>query len=556
MITWMLCALAFSALIGAAALLCERALPSQWPKRHVWTGALLLSLVVPVAALLTEGRLPAGLIAAPAAVDLPIALTSWAAGPTPAATPLESASAAFTAGTAAAGVWVASAILLLLGYAALWVRFAGASSEWRPSSVCGRPVRVATRLGPAVFGLRRPVIVVPEWVLSAEPAVQRVIMLHEVEHTRAGDHLLLGLSPLALVAMPWNVPLWWQISRLRQAVEVDCDRRVLRSGVSPREYGALLIDIASRSHHLPAALAALAEPSTSLERRIVAMSTRTTSPWRPRAALLAAVAALLLVTAFESFAVMAPAPASRFTQSIGDEAAAAASKHLSASDVSTPDVAGARAMLRQPIAADTPLVVIDGRIVRDADIERMIGDASIVSVEMVRGSDAVRRFGERAAAGVLLITTSRSDDARRRTAEGARTAETGRTTTGALVPRAGSTDEARAAAADAAQRARETATAAMVREGRLPFTVDSVSRVVRDERGEFRVMPNVRVVTPGEKTAQQPLYIVDGIIMPQASIDIDALNIESIEVVKGPAAANLYGSRASAGVIRITTRKK
>lgn len=53
----------------------------------------------------------------------------------------------------------------------------------------------------------------------------------------------------------------------------------------------------------------------------------------------------------------------------------------------------------------------------------------------------------------------------------------------------------------------------------------------------------------------EPLYVVDGVILGSDLVDIDAQDIESIEVVKGAAAASLYGSRASAGVIQITTSR-
>ncbi len=54
---------------------------------------------------------------------------------------------------------------------------------------------------------------------------------------------------------------------------------------------------------------------------------------------------------------------------------------------------------------------------------------------------------------------------------------------------------------------------------------------------------------------QDPLYIVDGVILAASVADIDAMDIESIEVVKGAAAASLYGSRAANGVIQITTNR-
>jgi TonB-dependent SusC/RagA subfamily outer membrane receptor len=56
-----------------------------------------------------------------------------------------------------------------------------------------------------------------------------------------------------------------------------------------------------------------------------------------------------------------------------------------------------------------------------------------------------------------------------------------------------------------------------------------------------------------------PLFVVDGVFLNQAQStttqDIEALDIESIEVIKGAAAASLYGSRAAAGVIAITTKR-
>lgn len=54
--------------------------------------------------------------------------------------------------------------------------------------------------------------------------------------------------------------------------------------------------------------------------------------------------------------------------------------------------------------------------------------------------------------------------------------------------------------------------------------------------------------------SQEPLYIVDGILLNGTIADINPNDIESIEIVKGAAAANLYGARAGAGVINITTK--
>ena len=85
---------------------------------------------------------------------------------------------------------------------------------------------------------------------------------------------------------------------------------------------------------------------------------------------------------------------------------------------------------------------------------------------------------------------------------------------------------------------------------------------------------NIRGIT-SFTGSNQPLFIVDGIPVSNdvdrtnggplgtlgdnqpanRALDIDINNIESINVLKGPAAAVLYGSRAAAGAIIITTKK-
>jgi len=56
-------------------------------------------------------------------------------------------------------------------------------------------------------------------------------------------------------------------------------------------------------------------------------------------------------------------------------------------------------------------------------------------------------------------------------------------------------------------------------------------------------------------TSSSPLILVDGIILTGSLSDINVDDIESIEVVKGAAAAALYGSRAGNGVISVITKR-
>lgn len=55
--------------------------------------------------------------------------------------------------------------------------------------------------------------------------------------------------------------------------------------------------------------------------------------------------------------------------------------------------------------------------------------------------------------------------------------------------------------------------------------------------------------------SSNPLYIVDGVLTENGLADVNAEDIENIEVLKGAAASSLYGSRAANGVISIITKR-
>lgn len=57
------------------------------------------------------------------------------------------------------------------------------------------------------------------------------------------------------------------------------------------------------------------------------------------------------------------------------------------------------------------------------------------------------------------------------------------------------------------------------------------------------------------RTSNNPLIVVDGILIEGALADINMQDVENIEVLKGASGASLYGSRAANGVIAITTRR-
>ena len=229
--------------------------------RGVWLSTLVLSILAPVLPRLGSFE-PAG--AVPLIAD----------GPTVSGAvtiPFTVAPDPFLLTVATPWIWAAwaglSAALLLVVVGAVWT-LRQRSQRWRATRVGQTPVWAARDFGPAVVGVRRPRIVVPEALLEADPADLDLVLTHEEEHVEARDPALLWFAALAVVAMPWNLPLLWQARQLRATVEEDCDLRVLRRGTSPRAYGDLLVRMATRPQPHGFAFAALAERKSGLRRRL------------------------------------------------------------------------------------------------------------------------------------------------------------------------------------------------------------------------------------------------------------------------------------------------
>lgn len=263
-IATMVQALMIAALLSAAAWLLERSFRALGlPTRGIWLAALVGSVFVPVAPWLTNGLINPSVYANAVSAGLLVtqagALESFA-----------EAGRQYNIPLAAAWLLTVGVGLALLVVAML--RLHRQQSAWAIERVEGCEVLVSEETGPAVTGLLKGRIVLPRWALAHQRCA--LMLAHEQQHLRAGDPRLLFLGVLTVVLAPWNLLLWWQLSRLQLAIEVDCDTRVLaeRKG-DVREYGSLLLEVSSRVD-CPLALPAFSNPRTSLEERILAMTER------------------------------------------------------------------------------------------------------------------------------------------------------------------------------------------------------------------------------------------------------------------------------------------
>lgn len=290
-------------MLSAAALAAERmARLRRWPSRWIWALAIVMSLFIPTVIATVSVQLPIivngvsppasqKLIALREVTAVNLSPSAWV-GATPANTatwriydhPLQ------LAWLAASGAMV---FLLLLSGAQLYWR----KRRWTNIIMAGTSVYTAANVGPAVVGLLRPRIVVPDWLTQSPASVQSAVIAHEQAHLETNDPQLFMLALGLLIFMPWNLPLWWHLRRLRRAIEVDCDARVLRKGIDAVNYGETLFAVGQRQSTYIGAVAAMSESTSFLEERLRIMLKQPAKWWRPAAAALGCLSVLLVALA-------------------------------------------------------------------------------------------------------------------------------------------------------------------------------------------------------------------------------------------------------------------
>ena len=307
---WMIYATTIAGILAVAAALVERAAGAAIRQRRwIWLTAVILSVAIPPIAAIapssdaTSNARPDDSSPAPSSMARAAeesALTNRIAAllATADSQSLQRLDRPFVI------AWLVGTALALGAYAAAMWAIARRRRTWRPAVMDGERVLLARGVGPAVVGAVRTAIVVPEWSLELAPEQRQLMIEHERQHVRARDPLVLHATALFAVLTPWNLGLWWLNHRLRLAVELDCDARVLAGGRDVKAYGTLLLDVCSRRRRPSAALApALLERTSSLTRRILAMQPVPVRYARSRIAL-GAMAALGMVV----FACDVPTP--------------------------------------------------------------------------------------------------------------------------------------------------------------------------------------------------------------------------------------------------------
>jgi beta-lactamase regulating signal transducer with metallopeptidase domain len=304
MLSWMLYSVVVSLLMGLAALALERSAQiRRRPARWLWGTCMIASLAI----LFIPSKVS---VQIPETTHTDLATSSEILRP-PQTTAIETSR--FTlpiigtdqtplsngVSTLLDWIWRMASMALALVILASGAHLSWRRRRWDRGHMAGTAVYISEDSGPAVVGFFRPHIVVPRWLTKLSADEQELVIAHERSHLAAYDTQLLTIAVCLLACMPWNLMLWWQLRRLRLAIEIDCDARVLSLGYPVARYSEILIAVGERQSASYAMTMARYGSKSFLEQRIHNMLRKKTRYARVSALALACLGVGLAVCAAE-----------------------------------------------------------------------------------------------------------------------------------------------------------------------------------------------------------------------------------------------------------------
>lgn len=238
------------------------------------------------------------------------------------ANPLATLGTAGTLGTVLVGAWF---LLCWLSSGLAVIR----GSRPAPAQWMSEARHAAARLGfagtvdvretrhdgsPHVAGLFRSIVMMPpsarQWTVDERQAA----FVHELTHIKRHDRRTQAVAQLACAIYWFNPLVWHAAAGLARERERACDDEVLRVGVKPSAYAALLLDLARRpAAWTPATALSMARPSAIEGRLLMILDDVSRTPRRSTRWLvgLTIVALAVAVLGAERASAQPPAPAAQ-----------------------------------------------------------------------------------------------------------------------------------------------------------------------------------------------------------------------------------------------------
>ena len=148
--------------------------------------------------------------------------------------------------TLAWSIWGCGFLGIACSWRLRWRRIRNAVRTGSPVRV-DAPIRAVSSpalLEPGVFGVWRPVLLLPEGIVEQlTPAQLRAVIAHELCHVRRHDNLVAAMQ-MFVETLFWFHPLvWWIGRRMVEERELACDQEVLSLGNEPRVYAEGILNV-------------------------------------------------------------------------------------------------------------------------------------------------------------------------------------------------------------------------------------------------------------------------------------------------------------------------
>src|SRR5262245_59690763 len=235
---------------GVAALLTLALRQNRAHTRYWLWFAASIKFLIPFSLLITFGRqfewprpptVVQPLSAAIEQISQPFVLPEMPVGVTPAGSMLSTLAPALLF-----ALWFCGCVVVLLFWSLRWRRIRKTLRTASPLFIqAPLPVMSSqTLLEPGIFGVIRPVLLLPEGIADRlTPEQLKSILAHELCHVRRRDNLTAFIHML-VEAVFWFHPLvWWIGGRLIAERERACDEEVLRLGSEPEGCAAGILKV-------------------------------------------------------------------------------------------------------------------------------------------------------------------------------------------------------------------------------------------------------------------------------------------------------------------------
>jgi len=178
-------------------------------------------------------------------------------------------------------VWLCGLLVISFSWAGRWFQIRAAVRASSPMQIERfREMPVLSCPGvlePGVFGIVRPVLLLPENIGDRLSAAQlNAIVAHEMCHVRRSDNLTAAIHMLVAATFWFHPAVWWIKARLLDERERACDEAVLQSGNEAQLYAESILNVCKL--YIGSSLACMSGVTGSdLKRRIVRIMTKQTA---------------------------------------------------------------------------------------------------------------------------------------------------------------------------------------------------------------------------------------------------------------------------------------